>query len=475
MPDVKEEALKFVGAIGPMLGAGIQLGTGLLKNLQRIGKAQREIGSPGYWFFLIARLPLIVANWILSIVILLALLALFGGINRYYAWDTSRFSHFCETLFNYSLWLSLGYFILALLVYFRVLPRALRLLARGCAWIRPEMKHDPGLINSDWELRNADDAHFVNVASTGCEVTASFLLQIPRDKWGTDFAGSCCSNPSWTVGSRANALLIGCCIEGIVHGLPEGNPCKTIPFSILYKALEDAGERIWQSQNILNQNASANILNSLRVANGDLACLADEPAVVGVVKATTQRLRDKFQGDGSKLARAKLSGRVSLRLARKRLRKFPKMAEADSNPMDAQFLKLAYSANVWNFDDGRFIFPFSRGVALLMMNSGCLITTQDVDTIAIDNSMRWLTAFAEQKIVDFVTTLLKNDPHLITKSGLPNTQDIWEINRMIDYRLWWLSRQPNGWKLYLAALDEVATEEDGAAWKLSGNTFVRSG
>jgi hypothetical protein len=153
------------------------------------------------------------------------------------------------------------------------------------------------------------------------------------------------------------------------------------------------------------------------------------------------------------------------------------MSDAYSNAMDTQFLKLAIAAEVWpTIDPGPFIFPFSRGISLLMMNCNCLVSTPDTTEVAIDNQFRRLVAFGEQTIVNAVTDYLRGDRNLAAKLGLPEGSDEWRIARRVDYLLWWLSRQRNGWKLNVAALDlpiDVEDEKD-PPWKLSGNAIIRS-
>jgi hypothetical protein len=506
MADIKDEAWKFVGSIVPMLGAGVQLWTGLVKDLRQSNYVEKVIGPLGKAYDWIWRRPLVLANWLLILIIGLALLALFGGVNKIMSWCESPFCRMCVWVFDRSIWLVLFYFILAVMVYLQILPRILHLFTLLLARFHPGLKYNPGLINVDWLLQRGEQARLININETQCEIVASFLFRLPGEEARSDYAGKGWSSPCWPEASRANALLIGCVIEGVIHDLPRSAPAKK-DLDVLYEAIFKLGPQTWEPKSIISHTAE-HILEALPRTHshsasevhepglcekfihalipsgheelnrrGSLKSLASEQAIIQAVTHTLRLLSSNYGGDASKLAHRRWR-QPSLPRARQNLQAFPTMNSARANAMDVQFLKLAISEHVWpTIKLDNFVYPFSRGVAMLMMNTGCLMPTPDTREVVMDELFRRLLASAEQAVVNAVALVLRRDANLAQKLGISDANDPWEIGREVDYLLWWLSRRPRGWELNVEALNGAAVPDDNSEsspWKLVGNALVHT-
>jgi hypothetical protein len=212
----------------------------------------------------------------------------------------------------------------------------------------------------------------------------------------------------------------------------------------------------------------------IAVEQAGLESLADEQAVLKSVNDGLRLLAQYYGGDATQLANTWWRLRPSIRLAQRRLQKFPQMRSLKPGAMDVQFLKLARAASVWpNAKLASFVYPFSRDIARLLLNTGCLTPMPDVEHVAADELFRRLVAHAEQRICDAVAEIIRGNENLAAKLKIDPPSDRWAIDRKIDYLLWWLGRQPRGWELDVAALNSSATNADipTPRWQFRANSL----
>jgi hypothetical protein len=492
---------KLFGTLVPIFGALALLWTTSIKELRRINYAEKTVGSLGGWFRAISRIPLWVINGVLLLFAAAAVMAFVGGLNKGSCPPANPVLWLCEWLFDGTLILIGFYLFFACIAYFQIFQRVLHFVGLTRFWIAPTLKYDPGMINADWLLQRGEDTRLININPTKCEILASFLFQIPLEKTRSEHAGKTWAAPDWPVANRANALLFGSIIEGVVHNLPDSAAARKIKWSKFYDRIRELGSDFWKptelerrdAQNILEAIGKVEVPEPLPAMpqggvqtvpkteateqQAALKALENEEAIAKALGKTRQLLSKKYRADASELALSTFSQKPSLHRARTNLQAFPQMNSATPSAMDVQFLKLAVGAEVWpTMKREAFAYPFSTGIAQLMMNTGCLVSSPDTTEVVMDEMFRRLLASSEQTVVDAVADVLDKKPHLAANLGISKPDDRWEISREVDYLLWWLSRRPRGWELDLSALEpSPATGEDvkpEPPWKLSGNVLV---
>lgn len=471
------DPLKYIASLFPVFGASIQLWTGLAQKLRRVFRERDVIGDRGWSFRIIWVYPLYLGNFFLVVIAVMSLASIAGGAIEHYGCNkTGVVAQYMVRLFDNSLWLAVIYVLIAVVFHFEALPRMVHLVALFVATLHRELRNAPGFINAAWMLRNGENAIAVNISPLKCRLIANFLLSISKsgaaaskEDYASRFPGE------WPAANRANALLFACVIEGLIHDLPRSHPAKEVPLSELYKLFGDERKvELWSPARFLSGEASKDIMATLAgVSQEGLRILGGESFVNAAVSEAAETLATKYSGDAAELAYGSwlTFRRRSLDRVERRLRAFPKMGSEDANSMAKLFRKLAYSQGVWSgIGERHFPFQFSRGVALLLLNCGSLVTMPSVKEIPLDSGFKGLSIRAVRRIVDEALRLIRLDKQLQERWAT----DRWTVSREVDYLLWWLSRKPSGWCLTKASLEAADSPDDTAApWKLSNAIICR--
>src|SRR5947209_14016697 len=183
----------------------------------------------------------------------------------------------------------------------------------------------------------------------------------------------------------ANYLLVACAIEKSVHEL--------------YPGQRQVGDAAWEFLRWARGLPSrpfkpCHILESISSGQsfyGQLRDLAQPPArpagnlpesiyIDGIMEKVLSRLSKKFGGHGSRLLQTHYLGNGFRR--RRLVRELRKFAGYEDGSEEGVFLKLAVYHGLWEVTDLEpFIFPYNEAVALLFLNSGCVVA--DFETNAI--------------------------------------------------------------------------------------------
>lgn len=459
------DVINFASSAVTVVGGLVQLMSEIAGERRRIRYAESSVGSLGTWFHLTWASALSLAHVLLFFVTILAAFALAGTAK----WFGGVAQEFAMWLFANGPILLLAYVAFALAVHLRLAGKMWFYVAQIKARYSPRTAFDPGLINAEWLfLRGTAEPTLLNVDRIRCEMVASFLFRIPSEKTASDRALAV--DEEWLATNRANAILFACAIEGVVHELPGGRKRK---LSELFSAFYSAEAEIWSSASVASGRTIEAIPRLLK-STTTLADLADEQAVLTVVRKTAIVLQESYAGNAVSLAGGRIAWMTGAAVEHvvSNLREFPALDGARRPGRDVQFLKLALEAKIWPGMSPEFIYPFSRNVAMFLLNTGCLVCTPGTQRIVIDPLFVRLVGAAEEIIVESAAEILGRQPGLGAGLRLPASPSRWQLARSVDYTIWWLSRQPSGWRLRVDELDgEAAKSAPSPKWTESFTTL----
>lgn len=141
----------------------------------------------------------------------------------------------------------------------------------------------------------------------------------------------------------------------------------------------------------------------VREEQGADAGLPVADAMVATLETTLADLR-RYNFDASRLGRGTFGRHSARRIERQLLTHFEAYRHGDQAPQEANarvFIKVCTRANVWpHFKPGPFRYPYSRTIAVLLMNAECIRwAAKDEEFDEADKNFRRLVAGAEHRIV----------------------------------------------------------------------------
>ena len=464
-------ALNFIYALGPLVMSAVQFYETMRKRIRWTRTTENLLGALGYPYRQIEVVPQKIFRGLLLAIIVIALTALIEGALE--ATDNTSLPRLRELgLFEQSIWIFVAWILLAVVVHFNLVSK----LQLHRYKQKSENTYLPGWINAAWHIEDGENAKPVNLDATACERVANNLVMALRN--GQDFSGDRALRPAGLPADElANAWLFGCIIEGKLYDLQQGPPS----WKAFYDALGQIAlrpERPFAPQYLktFKQNhpneAFYNHLRSLAPP----AQLPDNVTVSNTVENTLNRLCEAYDGSARNIACRDANAAPSIVRADQHAATFPRLDGPTNAPMRAQFLKLAVGMDVWpGIEPGPFVFPFSKGVARMLFNLGCLRTTPAIKSLVIDDKQKHLVAYTESEIVHQVKTLFEGAPDAAitaycqnTFGCLPGEVPLWHLSYEIDYILWHLARTKN-----LSVAAQVFETDVTEPWSLDGNALNR--
>lgn len=464
---------RFFSVIIALIGPALQYWSSLKARLYRARMNELAVKKLGRPFAAVIKWPNRVAVTVLVIVIVLSVIALLGGIlttssdpqtlqrQRDSAWLSIPLK-----LFEWSLWICLSYVVLAVFVQLNLLPRLMLLLTARSSY-------RPGWINALRYLREDETLGPVNTDTTACEAVANSIFNA-MSKGEFEYDEDRAFKPTdLSTDELANYLLIANGIESKIHDLSQGG--AGINFRTLYDTLASVAKnkaRPFHPDSILAASPLG-FYSWLRTLATNSTYLPDEPTISLDVGKLVATIAAKHKASARSLATTWFSRKPSLARAMKRLNRLPLLSGSEHEAMRVQFLKLAVNMNVWTgVNPGPFVYPFSRGIAVLLLNLRCLIARPADKSLVIDDGFRRLVAWTESVIVARLEELIHSLNDEPTKQLCQRAFDCepsqvrsWQLAYEIDYFLWSQSRKPGrGW------FGEDATKP----WGIEGTTLVRS-
>jgi hypothetical protein len=462
------DIFRFLGSIVPLITSILQFFTELRKRDKWTREAQAELGKLGWTYWFIDVFPNIIFKLLLGVIILASLTSIIEG--AYKVSTQGSLSKLSDFFFRNSLWIAAIWFIIAVVIYFNIVPWLLLKLAA----VFPGMSYKPGWINAKWHIESAEDAKPVNVSEQGYKAVANNLVKA-LDK-AEIFSGDRAMRPEGVTDEEiANLFLFGCIIEGTIYDLN-----FTLNWNNFYDALGRAAlttERPFSPESIKKFSSENRSFYRRLIDLCQPYELPDEPSIAATVKDALERLSNEHDGSARSFAFSYWrKSSPSIKTALRRAKKIPRLDGTEHESMRTQFLKLAVGNGVWEgIDPGPFVFPFSSRIAEMFFNRRCLITSSHVKAVALVKDTERLVAYTEKLIVDEVQQLLNNLSDVeISKTCQslfnckPDEIPIWKLSYEVDYLLWYLARHP--------VISEEVLIQRGAAdtsWKLEGNSIVR--
>jgi hypothetical protein len=486
-------ALKLVASTVALIHAALSLWASLRKRVDVVRKT-RNLGDPGRLYIWMYALPLSVATFLLAIVILASFVSLCVGAvistsapATMQTFASVRIWPALVSVFEYSIWLAVLYFGIAILIQFRVVSRTLLFLTQ---LLSPGVRSNKGWINAKLQVEHGDDAVALVPNMEACHLVADAALKMymQNGDYGSDRAET---PRELSLDEMANVLLIGNAIEGKLHDLNQAR----ISFKDFYALLASAARQESRpfAQTALKAvvaNPAASLYRQLReyeqVSNRDRVTpglLPDSADVDKTVQSIVGRLVNDYDGNAYNLAVLKIwgkeislpwIGRYSCSRVYGRLFGFERFNLPGHGAMRRQVVKIGRRWKVWPE-----IVPtlgeesFSKGIALLYLNLGCIVTFPTTKEIPNDEHFRRLVPSVTLDIAALVQELVQssNDPRVNAWCQAKFNCDHdkvtrWDLEAEVDYFLWQQSRQ---------GANSVFGEASTASWRIvDGNSFSRT-
>lgn len=366
-------------------------------------------------------------------------------------------------------WFVVGFLITVALAISNAVPRVLLfVMGRIC-----DFRFRPGWVNADWHVRSGKDAIPITVDADACARVADQILtgitqggirgdeDKARKPTGLDEV------------ALANALFFGTFIE---HNLYQLKKSEGIRLSEFYAHL-------FEAQRIRGVFSPEALRRSVRLEKGLYEALRQTasgfpmfPDSAELAQRVQRLARELYDYDRDMNVHSLAIGGFwykyqSVARANRRLRRFSGFRESSS--IRGLFLKLALDMGVWRTDPGPFVYGFSKNVTRTLLLTDCLATRLEDETIAIDDNLRDLSAWAMKAIVEQVYRLMlfQADAGTVqrycqeTFNCSPSQVVFWSVAREVDYLIWHYSR--------IGDPRPLVGELPGS-WKVVGNTFKRA-
>ncbi|HEY7330340.1 MAG TPA: hypothetical protein VH592_22060 [Gemmataceae bacterium] len=470
-----ELAWKFIALLVPIAGSVIQVWATLLKRSNWIRRAQVSVSGMGWPFFLLDRLPLLLAYVLLLSIFCGSILGLMGGglIVTAPAREPPPFLislvEYSKQVFDYAFWLMLAYLFLAVLIYINALPKLLLAASYLLTPFWQGLTFHPGWINASRHAMREDEAVPINTNTRTCRSVANDIIDAWANAGQTAYEQHRATKPAgFSSDELANFLLVANAIESAIHDLKIS---RQVQFGALYDEMGRVGSSLFAPTTLREcSQPGQSLYGKLREK---VPSLPDQPLIHETVTKLVRRLVSRYSGRAFQLAKGFLPIGYDAGLLERRLRRLPGFA--NSQAMRAQVVKLGVEMEVWyGMDPGPFIYPFTLRIARFLLNLDCLRTQADVKTLPCDDDFIRLTAWTMDRIVDAAEGLLTTTADARLKqfcqsafNAEPREVPRWALCRELDYFLWVQTRDNN-------TEGGIFGERATKPWKIEGNSFTKS-
>lgn len=439
---------KLLSGLISLNGSLVQSGT-TIKNRSRWSKqAKLQVGDLGWTYKLVITTPNLINRVLLGLILLASLIALAAGALLL---KGLRPPYWMKSVFDNSILISVIYASIFLI------PLHFNFVSHFLLWILTKIpknfRFNPGWINADWQLNYYKEFFAMNTNNEQCERLANAIFRTIKTQSKIQLPQQAPEPEGLTKDEVANYLLFGCAIERRIHQLYPGDRTKLTeswqylcwasmiperPFNPEnLKSLKSSDREFYQflrelgSQDRSTYTQSEGVLpNSQLISNtveNLLACLVKES-----------------QGRAKSLATGHLfHRRGSPSLLLRRLKRIKGFHLHEDESIRRLFLKLGVRMGVWPFIDlGPFLYPYNSGIAILLLNSNCLSTSADTDSIEVDDNFRALANYGEHCVVECCYQMIKHsssdaetqDFCKVVFKCAPDKIDKWRLSDYID--LW---------------------------------------
>lgn len=400
--------------------------------------AEKEVGALGWLYNITLKMPL------RSLYILLIIVAIWSFITLgmsifYHNLNNTDQASWMNSVLDYSLWQLPAALLFAFLAYTNLGSRLLLSLTKLFGINR----FKPGWINAHWQLNPPADNYAANVNIGNCQRLAKTVLE----KVIQETAPPKLQAPyleSTDTDEIANYLLIMGAIESHIGRIYYGDAStlKNMQKYLVWAA--ETERRPFKPSEIINhakrKESFYNTLYSLgKGKQAQVGNLPYDPPIKESVDKIVVQLAGKYKGKGSNLAKpfslgwcfkdvvnrvvARLAGkdkgkgshlakpfslewRPSAKAVLQRLGKFDTYNVGEEYRL--VFLKQFIRTGIWpNMDPCPFPFPYNDGIAILLLNSGCITTPADLSFILRDDNFRDLVRFTEDQVIKACYKILK--------------------------------------------------------------------
>lgn len=210
----------------------------------------------------------------------------------------------------------------------------------------------------------------------------------------------------------ANYIFFACVIEHFVHRLIKDRTRLHEMWRYLAAAASSSEHPFAPTQVAAHRTDYFDFLRGVREriagAQGELPVRQE---IKDAVDNSAAWLVSEWGGNASRLAVSNIFNQPTPPTLLENLEQVSPFRENDG--LRRLYLKLSARMRVWpQMDPGQFLYPFYSGIALLLLDSGCILVSQDIDRIEpeANEGFRSLVASAEDKVVRASLNHLRNNP-----------------------------------------------------------------
>jgi hypothetical protein len=394
--------LGIVGAVISIFGGAFTLVGKLNKQYRNMVRAEQQVRSLGTFYRYVRVYPIRVMWWALLVLCIVGLLVIFEGV-------AESTLPLLSALLQYYLILPLAFGVLFVCAFFDLPTRAILFFS----WIRnANIQFNPGYINAQWQLDDPEEITAMNYEPNNCSIlgVAIMNLMITEDNPPAERAPV---PDGVSESDMANYIFFGCVIEHWVHRLIKDRTRLNQMWRYLAWAANSAERPFAPAQLSAHR---ADYFDFLRGINEHIPGGQGELPVRQEISEATNNgadwLATEWHSDASRLATSNIFNRPSPITLLESLERTSPFNESDG--LRRLYLKLSARMRVWpQFDPGPFLYPFYSGIALLLLNSGCILVSEGTNRIEpnANEGFRSLVASAEDKVVKASLHHLRNNPN----------------------------------------------------------------
>jgi hypothetical protein len=439
----------LIGIIGSVVSLVIGTGTmvtKLNKQNKAIKTAEEQVGSLGDYYYYVRSLPVIVMWWGLLMLCILGFVIVVGGFAEIVPINALQF---LSTLFGYWVVIPVGVLFFSGCAIFDLPTRVLLFVSRA---LDGKTQFKPGYINATWQLVDPEESKAMNIGPNQCETLGVAILNQMLTE--TTAPVERAPVPSGVANEElANYLYFGCVIEHHVHVLI--NDKSKLKAMWLYMSwIASSTQRPFTPANVREHSSGEGFFEFLQDAGksedpeSPKGQLPDLPSIKSAVDEAARWLEAEWAGDASKLATSNIFGRPSAETLLDNLEQVDPFSKSES--IRRLYLKLSARMKVWpQMDPGPFLYPFYDGIALLLLNAGCIVVSDEKKRIDPDPGFRALVALAEDKVARSALTQFRNQHEAPAVEAFstsafncaPDALDEWIFLDYIDLWMFTHSRQ----------------------------------
>jgi hypothetical protein len=389
----------IIGSLVTMLGAAATMVTKVNKQYEMATVAEAQVSSLGKYYSYARKTPLRVMWWALLTFSLVGLVMLLQGVAESVPLPSLQLF---PTLLRYWPIPAAATAVVVVCSYFELPSRVILFFGARS----DKTQFDPGYINTRWQLDDPSKLQAMNYDASSCSIVgvAIWELMITETSRPGEQAPDAAGVPSQ---EKANYIFFACVIEHWVHRLITDKSKLNEMWKYMAAAASSA-QRPFLPANVTAHKA--NYFQFLKdIDHDNKGELPIRQEINDAVIFAADWLAAQYRGDASRLAISTFNSE-SPRAVLSHLDDVEPFTGNDS--MKHLFLKLSTRMRVWSgMDPGPFLYPFNSGIALLLLNSGCILVSQDKKSIELEanEGFRALFAAAEEKVVRAAFNHLKNN------------------------------------------------------------------